>query len=170
MTLSPLRLALGAHLGQVLTPELAAQLEAQALAADTALVQRLEDHILQGPQVDLRTTHRFMGGMYARTIALDAGTTLTGAIHTTDHLNIVDGDISVTTDDGVVRLTGRHVLATKAGMKRAGYAHGPTAWTTVCKTEHTDLALAEQALVQDAERLQTRTLQPDHYANLALEN
>ena len=121
-------------------------------------VRRLEAAILQGPQVDLHTTHNFSGGMYARTIYLDAGTVLTGATHKTDHINIVIGDISVTTDEGMKRLTGYHVLETKAGMKRAGFAHAATCWTTVCKTEHTDIANAENDLVEEADQLQTRLL------------
>ena len=119
-------------------------------------VLRLEEIILKVPQIDLRTTHHLSGGMYARTIFLDPGTVLTGATHKTDHINIVLGDISVTTDEGVRRLTGYHILPTKAGMKRAGYAHGPTAWTTVCKTDKTDLAEIENELVIEAEKLQTR--------------
>lgn len=119
-------------------------------------VQRLESLILQAPQVDLQTTHHLSGGMYARTIHLQAGTVLTGATHKTDHINIVFGDISVTTDEGVQRLTGYHVLPTKAGSKRAGFAHGPTSWTTVCKTDQTDLTAIENELVHEADKLQTR--------------
>lgn len=121
-------------------------------------VRRLEAAIAQAPQVEVKTTHHFSGGMYARTIYLDAGTVLTGCKHKTDHINIVIGDISVTTDEGMKRLTGYHVLETKAGMKRAGFAHAPTAWTTVCKTEHTDIADAENDLVEEADTLQTRRL------------
>jgi hypothetical protein len=119
-------------------------------------VRRLEEIILQAPQIDLMTTHNLAGGMYGRTIYLDAGTVLTGAIHKTDHLNIVFGDISVTTDDGMKRLTGFHVIETKAGMKRAGYAHGATAWTTICKTDKTVLSEIEYDLVEESDKLQTR--------------
>lgn len=123
-----------------------------------AKVQRLEHEIGKLPQVDLRTEHVLSGGMYARTITIPAGTSLTGASHKTDHLNLVMGDITVITDEGVKRLTGLHVLATKAGMKRAGFAHADTRWTTVCKTDSTCLADIEADLVEEPERLQTRTL------------
>lgn len=119
-------------------------------------VKRLEQIILAAPQVDLLTTHNLEGGMYARTIYLEAGTVLTGAVHKTDHLNIVFGDISVTTDEGVQRITGYHVIETKAGMKRAGYAHAATAWTTICKTEKKVLSDIEDDLVEDSDKLQTR--------------
>ena len=122
----------------------------------TGDVQRLEELILQAPQVDLMTTHALENGMYARTIYLEAGTVLTGAVHKTDHINIVYGDISVTTDEGVKRITGYQVITTKAGMKRAGYAHAATAWTTICKTDKTDLNEIEDELVENADKLQTR--------------
>lgn len=119
-------------------------------------VTRLEKIILSALQVDLMTEHSLSGGVYARTIYLDAGCVLTGATHKKDHINIVVGDITVTTDKGPLRLTGHHVLETKAGAKRAGVAHAKTVWTTVCATDKTDLHEIEDDLVLEADRLQTR--------------
>ena len=124
-----------------------------------ARVERLEAECLALPQIGLVTEHVISGGMYARTITIPAGTTLTGAAHKTDHLTICIGDIEVLTDDGPRRLTGLHVMATKAGMKRAGYAHSDTRWTTVCRTSFAsidDLDAIEAELVEEPERLQTR--------------
>lgn len=123
-----------------------------------AKVERLEAEVGKLPQVCLRTEHVLSGGMYARTITIPAGVVLTGAAHRTDHLCVMVGDIEVLTDEGPKRLTGQHVLATKAGMKRAGYAHAETRWTTICRTDKTDLADIEAELVEEPERLQTRTL------------
>lgn len=125
-------------------------------------VKRLEEAILQTPQVDLETQHCLSGGMYARTITIKAGTVLTGATHKTDHVNIVHGDISVTTDAGVKRLTGYHVLPTKAGSKRAGYAHADTMWTTICKTELVCIEDIEDELVEESANLQTRANAIEH--------
>lgn len=131
--------------------------------SDLALTQRekveaLESLILQTPQVDLNTKHDLSGGVYARTILIPAGTVLTGATHKKDHVNIVFGDITVSTDDGMKRITGYNVIPTKAGMKRVGFAHADTAWTTVCQTELTDIEAIENELVEEAEKLQTRQL------------
>lgn len=128
----------------------------QALIATTADVERLEQIVLSAPQVDLRTTHSLSGGVYARTIHIPAGTVLTGATHKKDHINVVFGDITVTTDTGPVRLTGHHVLPTKAGSKRAGFAHADTVWTTICHTELTDIEAIEDELVEESTLLQTR--------------
>ena len=119
-------------------------------------VERLEVAALAMAQVAIPTEHVISGGLYARTITIPAGIVLTGAAHKTDHLCLCMGDIEVLTDEGPRRLTGLHVLATKAGVKRAGFTHAETRWTTVCRTDLTDLAAIEAELVECPESLQTR--------------
>lgn len=126
---------------------------------DVAMIDRvneLEQMLLAGPQVDLRTGNVLSGGMLARTIYIPAGTALTGATHKTDHVCVVIGDITVTTDEGAKRISGHHVFQVKAGSKRAGIAHEFTIWTTICKTDQTDLQAAEDELVVESERLLSR--------------
>lgn len=130
-------------------------------------VVELEQLIAQAPQTELVTEHALENGMYSRTIFIPAGCVLTGAEHKTDHLNVVVGDILVTTDEGVKRITGHKVLQTKAGQKRAGYALIPTIWTTICRTDFKsldDLEKIEDALVVDAKNLMRRRILPmtDH--------
>jgi len=119
-------------------------------------INALEREILAAPQVDLQTKNEIFAGMIARTIRIPAGTVLTGATHKTDHINILIGDITVSTDEGMRRLTGYNVLPTKAGAKRAGFAHADTMWTTICKTNLTNLAEIEDELVEESDRLQSR--------------
>jgi hypothetical protein len=119
-------------------------------------VSRLERAMLEMPQLDLQTCHCLSGMVYARSIFIPAGGVLTGAEHKKDHVNIVFGDITVSTDDGMKRLTGFHVLPTKAGMKRVGYAHEDTHWVTCCHTQLEDIPAIEDELVKDAHLLQTR--------------
>lgn len=135
-------------------------------------VRHLEDMLATLPQCDLRTTHALVNGMYARTIIVPAGVALTGAAHKTDHLCVAFGDITVLTDEGPKRLTGYHVLTTKAGMKRAGLAHSDTAWTTICRTSFdslADLHAIEAELVEEPERLQTRRQEIEHARQPELE-
>ena len=122
-------------------------------------IERLEQEMLaiEGEHgIELEQWHHFADGLVARTIFIPAGTTLTGAEHRAEHLNVCFGDISVTTDAGVRRLTGYHVLPAIAGSKRAGYAHADTWWTTVHLNpgNERDLAKLEDALVADAASLQ----------------
>lgn len=125
-------------------------------AINSDQVAELERLILAVPQVDLQTKHELSGKVYSRTIYIPAGTVLTGATHKKDHINIVFGDITVSTDDGMKRLEGHHIIPTKAGIKRAGYAHADTIWTTLCHTELSDIAAIEDELVVESEKLQTR--------------
>lgn len=128
-------------------------------------VKRLEDFLLQFPQVDLGTTHVVHGGMCARTIFVPAGTVLTGAFTTMDYTAIVSGDITVTTDDGERRITGFQAFPVKGGIKRAGFAHADTWWSMVWRTELTDIRAIEDEATPEADRLQTR--RPDFAGRLS---
>jgi hypothetical protein len=121
-------------------------------------VKRLERESLKHKQAHIDLIHHLSGGMYSRTGVIPAGHTLTGATHKTDHFSILFGDVTITLDNGVKRLTGHHVLPTKAGMKRAIYAHIDTMMTTICRTDLTDLQAIENELVCEPEALQTRLL------------
>jgi hypothetical protein len=114
----------------------------------------------QGLGVTLDTWHSFADGMVARTILIPAGTCLTGAKHKAAHLNIACGDITVSTAQGMQRITGYHVLPGVPGVQRVGMAHADTIWTTVHlnPTNTTDLAEIEDALVEDAQLLQRNRL------------
>lgn len=109
-------------------------------------VLALEAVVENLPQVDCPVWHNFAPGLYARCMLIPKDTVLTGAVHRTEHLCIVSGDISVTTDDGMKRIAHPHfILKSKPGSKRAGYAHADTYWTTVHATTETDLdRLAEE--------------------------
>jgi hypothetical protein len=128
------------------------------IALGNAASERLEAIVGAMEQVDLNTSHALSGGLYARTIYIPAGVTLVGCTHKKDHVNVIIGDISVSTDEGLARFTGHHVIECKAGHKRHGYAHSDTAWTTIVRTDLTDLAEIENECVLEPERLQTRTL------------
>lgn len=110
-------------------------------------VGTLESIMQDLPQADIPTTHDFMGGMYARTIYLKKGMLLTGAIHLTDHLNIVTGDITIAGESGQKRYTGTHIVPSKAGTKRVGLVHEDTTWTTILKTNLTEVNEIESTLV-----------------------
>ena len=121
-------------------------------------VEAFEKLLEQLPQVDLNTTHALAGEVYSRTIFIPAGVTLTGAIHNKNHINIMCGDITVSTDTGMKRLRGYNVFPTKAGMKRVGYAHADTYWTTVLHTKETELNKIEEDATPEYAKLQTNLL------------
>lgn len=91
------------------------------------------------PPCDLPVEHDFIPGVYARTIFIPAGHVLTGRIHKHPNLNIMSqGDLSVLTEDGVVRVQAPFRIVSPAGTKRVALAHADTVWTTICRTDETD--------------------------------
>lgn len=95
-------------------------------------VERLEAVIEQAPQVDCPVQHFFAPGIYARAMTIPAGVILTGAVHKTEHLNIVlCGHIAATTDADARELQGGDVFVSKPGLKRAGVAIETTVWITI---------------------------------------
>jgi hypothetical protein len=133
--------------------------DAETALAQESRVRQLEGVLLGMPQVDLSTTTLLHGGMCTRTIFIPAGVALTGAKTNKANVCILQGDITVTTDAGPRRLTGFHVIAADAGLKRAGYAHADTYWTTVWPTEADSQEAAEDEMTAESAQLQTRHAQ-----------
>ena len=160
MTIPPIRLALGKHLGQVLTPELAYSIECQAapgaispvVAVDSAAlvtieqIEALEREMLKGEQIDLPVRDFFSHKCYARELFIPAGTVLIGRVHKFQNLNIMSmGELSVLTDDGIKRIKAPYTVSSPPGTKRVAFAHADTLWTTIHGTELTDVDEIEQA-------------------------
>jgi len=112
----------------------------------------LESAIAQLPAVEPEVIHHFAPGVYAREMRLIPGTMLTGKIHKTEHLNIVQGDITVFSENGEGRrITGYGCFVSKAGTRRAGFAHALTSWITVHPTAETDLEKIEAEVIEQHE-------------------
>jgi hypothetical protein len=110
-------------------------------------VDRLRSAVGKLPQIDAQTQHAITGGMYARTIMIPAGSVIVGLEHLKDHINVMSGDI-----------TGFLVMECKAGHARSGFAHADTYWSTIVRTDETELEAIEGESVKHPEMLQTRTL------------
>ena len=102
-------------------------------------ILNLEKSMQSMEQVSLDVTHHFSKGVYARELLIPKGTVLTGKMHKHNHLNImVYGDIEIANSEGSKRMTGHCIFESKAGTKRAGFAHEDTLWITVDKTDESD--------------------------------
>jgi hypothetical protein len=120
------------------------EMRGQIVALETAM-RAMPEH-----QIEIKTTHYFAGGVYAREIFIPKGTTLTGKIHKFEHLNVVSqGDLSVWTDEGMKRVRAPAVIISKPGIKRAGFAHEDTVWTTFHATDETDPDVIEKKVVTE---------------------
>jgi hypothetical protein len=107
----------------------------------------VESQLKEKPQVEIQTRHYFSNGMYAREIFIPKGTVLTGAIHKTEHLCVMHGDLEISSEFGNTRLTGYHMFSSSPGIKRIGYAHEDTYFTSLHPTDLTDVKELEQKLV-----------------------
>lgn len=109
---------------------------------------KLEAVLFVGSPIDLPVKHHFSRGVYARELFIPKGTVLVGKIHKFSQINMVlKGDISVLTEDGVKRVKAGETIVSPSGVKRAGYAHEDTIWTTVHGTNETDLERLEDELI-----------------------
>ena len=126
------------------------------LEKNNATIRALEQCLAHLPQIDLCTKNLIHAGMLARTIFIPKGTTLTGAKLNCDNICVVFGDISVTTNEGLKRLTGVNIIPAKFGLKRAGFAHEDTFWVTIITTKLTDLHEIEKEITDEWEHLQSK--------------
>jgi hypothetical protein len=114
-------------------------------------ILELERAILAQPQTVLPVKHHFSPGIYARELFIPAGTVLTGKIHKHAHLCMISqGAISVLTEHGVQLLRAPCTFLSTPGVKRAGYAHEDTVFTTIHATTETDIEKIEQMVTADS--------------------
>lgn len=125
-------------------------------AADPVIRQKvnaLEAMMLTMPQVDMPVRHHFCPqGVYARELHIPAGAILTGKVHKYWQLNIMSkGELSVLTEDGIVRVKAPFTVVSPPGTKRVAFAHEDTVWTTVHATDETDVDKIEAHFVVDTD-------------------
>lgn len=103
-------------------------------------------HGLAEPECPL--IHAFAPGTYGRQIFIPKGTLVVGKIHKEAHLNfLMQGKVSVATEEGPVTYAAPLMMVSKAGTKRVVYAHEDTIWATVHRTEKIDLAEIEAEII-----------------------
>lgn len=121
-----------------------------------ARVQALEAEMSKQPQIIPLTHHVLHGGMYARTLHVNAGTALTGVEIELATILIVSGDCVVTNGDTSVELSGYNVIPGSAHRKQAFYAVGPLDMTMVFPTAARSITEAEDQFTKEAYRLLSR--------------
>lgn len=115
-------------------------------------VFEIEKHIKEMPQVVITPVHHFSPGVCVREITIPAGTVLTGEIHKYTHLNILTkGDMSVLTEDGIVRVQAPFTVLSPPGTKRVAYTWTECVWTTILPTDLTDIAQLEDHFIARTE-------------------
>jgi hypothetical protein len=102
------------------------------------------------PQVEPITENYFAGGMYCRMVFRNAGTLVVGKVHKKEHFFIlIDGEMSVWTEEGYTRAVAPHVWVSPIGTKRVTYAHTNATAMTVHQVSTTDVDKVDDELVED---------------------
>ena len=129
-------------------------------------VQHLENELRKLPQYEPLTKHTFHAGMYCREVWRAAGVLVVGKVHKKEHFYmIVSGTVSITTDDGVKRVTGPHLLCSKPGTKRAVYSETDALCMTFHRCESITVENAEIELVEEGDNSMYNALnmvKPEH--------
>ena len=121
------------------------------LALENAIRSMPEDVQHSPDLVDEMTTHYFAPGLYARRLDRKAGDVIVGKIHKHDHLAmVVSGELTIVDEFGSRRVKGPHVFLSKAGAKRATYAHTDAIFMTFHPTDETDLEVIEREVTADS--------------------
>ena len=119
-------------------------------------VRQFQEMLAQMPQEQIPLHHLIHGKMYARTIFAKAGTVIVGTEANLDNICVVCGDITVTTENGPIRLTGFNILPATRGHKRVGITHSDTYWTTLVHTDKQTVQEAEDEMTNESHLLLSR--------------
>jgi len=113
-------------------------------------VSHLQKAVSQMPQYEPITDHIFHGGMYCRQVFRHAGVLVVGKVHKKEHFYmIVSGTVAITTDDGVMEVTGPYLFCSKPGTKRAVLALTDTLCITIHRVDSDTVEAAETELVEE---------------------
>jgi len=118
-----------------------------------AKVERFETLAQSMEQVDVVTEHVIHGGMYARTIRLDADIVIAGVHIVLPTLLVVHGDADVLIDDGWVAIRGYGVLPGSAGRKQVFVTRSAVEMTMVFPTQARTVEDAEREFTDEYEKL-----------------
>jgi hypothetical protein len=92
--------------------------------------------------------HTFVDGAYVRKITMPKGLLGVSKIHKNTHpYFIMKGEVSVLTEQGLVRIKAPYAGITKAGTKRVLYVHEECEWITVHVTDSKDLEEIESQVI-----------------------
>ena len=116
-------------------------------------IYALQDSLLRevpGSEVGPEPLHLFSPGMYFRQLVIPAGLVVVSKRHARQHLCIVSkGRALVFTEDGETIIEGPHSWVSPAGAKRVLLVLEEITWSTVHRTEATDVESAEADVLMD---------------------
>lgn len=123
---------------------------ASSIAQAVALEQAIRSEL---PLVEGEVINHFSHGVYGRELRIPAGAVIVGHIHKFENMNVLlEGDMTVITDQGPQRVGPGFLIVSPPGTKRAAYAHTDCRWLTVHGTHETDVDTIEQQFIVHSEQ------------------
>ena len=93
----------------------------------------------------------FVNGTYTREVFMPEGAIVIGEIHKTEHISIVSkGKVLLASEEGVEVVEAPYTYVNKVGAKRVLYIIEDTIWTTVHRTDETDVSKLRSELIADS--------------------
>ena len=92
--------------------------------------------------------HTFVDGAYVRELSMPKSLLFVSKIHKVEHpYFILKGDVSVLTEDGIIRVKAPFYGVTPPGTKRIIWTHEDTVWVTVHVTNSKNLTEIEEEII-----------------------
>jgi hypothetical protein len=142
---------------------------ASTVPMDPAVVRDTLEALLSemrelGLKAELPLTHFHGGGMYARELVLPKGTFAIGEIQKYPHVSVISkGEISMLNEDGgYTRIKAPCTIVSKPGVRKCGFAHEETVWTTVHNMTELGIDDSVDKPVEELEKLLTASTQEEH--------
>lgn len=143
--------------------------DARILPMAPAAIERVRDLELitkTMQQEDIVTWHVLHGGVYSRTIKINQGTLLTGALVKVPTTLTINGDVMLYANDQSIRLTGYHVVPASAHRKQAFMAIEDTMLTMAFRTDAKSIEEAEDEFTDEAGQLMSRAEGATNFINI----
>lgn len=135
--------------------------KAVVLASVEGLLAEMREH---GLKAELPLTHFHTDGLYARELILPKGTFAIGEIQKFPHVSVISkGEISMLNEDGgFTRVKAPCTIVSKPGVRKVGFAHEDTVWTTVHNMADCGIENPASAPEEVLERFLTVQTQEDY--------
>lgn len=126
-----------------------------------SLLAEMREH---GLKAELPLTHLHTDGLYARELTLPKGTFAIGEIQKFPHVSVISkGEISMLNENGgVTRVKAPCTIVSKPGVRKVGFAHEDTVWTTVHNMSNCGIEDPANAPAEALEQFLTVRTQEEH--------
>lgn len=97
------------------------------------LIKKFENKLKNAPSLDIKTTHRFLDGIYSREVFMPKGSIVISKTHNLENLTIISRGkcIELTEEFSRRIIEAPYTLISPPGVKRALYMLEDTVWITI---------------------------------------